>query len=188
LRAKPLLMGIILISVGLCLAVYGERTYAIEVPRREAEPLLGREYVVGQKEVVETRPLDPGTELLVRFKVSVYMEGGRGDVNLAIYDEEGYRRYSEGGQQARPLFERPRASELNASIPISKAGRYYLIFDNSHSPLKKVVELELFNVRVVPYKEERKGYELNYAGAALAIIGSVALAYGIVGKTTIPWA
>lgn len=188
MRPKPLLLGILLLSIGLFLAIYGERTYTVDVPKEEAERLLQREYVVGQREVIETRALDPGTKLSGRFRVSVYMEGGKSDVNFAIYDEDGFRKYAEGNPQAYPLLDRPKVEDLNFSLPIKKSGRYYLVFDNSHSPLKKVVELELFNIRTVSYKEERKGYELNYVGGAIAAIGLVALAYGILGKTTIPWA
>ncbi|MEM2225980.1 MAG: emp24/gp25L/p24 family protein [Candidatus Bathyarchaeia archaeon] len=188
MRPKSLLLGILLLSIGLFLAIYGERTYTVDVPKREAERLIRGEYIVGQREVIETRALDPGTELSGRFKVSVYMEGGRGDVNFAVYDEDGFRKYTESGAQTYPLLDKPRAEGFNFSLPIKKPGRYYLIFDNSHSPLKKVVELELFNIRMISYKEERKGYELNYVGGAMAAIGLVALAYGALGKTTIPWA
>lgn len=188
MRPKPLLLGILLLSIGIFLALYGERTYTVDVPKKETERLIRGEYIVGQREVIETRALDPGTELFGRFGVSVYMEGGRSDVNFAVYDEEGFRKYTESGAQAYPLLDKPKAEGLNFSLPIKKSGRYYLVFDNSHSPLKKVVELELFNSRTVSYKEERKGYELNYAGGIVAAIGLVALVYGVLGKTTIPWA
>ncbi len=188
MKPKPLLLGILLLSIGLLLAIYGERTYTVDVPKEEVEPLLHREYVVGQREVIETRALDPGTKLFGGFRVSVYMEGGRGDINFAIYDEDGFRKYAEGNPGAYPLLDKPRSEGLNFSLPIKRPGRHYLVFDNSHSPLKKVVELELFNSRTISYKEERKGYELNYAGGAMAAIGLVVLAYGVLGKTTIPWA
>lgn len=188
MRPKPVLLGILLISAGLYLAVYGERTYTVEVPKKETERLIGKEYVVGQTEVVETRALEPGTELFGRFQVSVYMEGKGGDVNFAVYDEEGFERYSKGIPQASPALERGRTEGLNFSLPVKGPGRYYLVFDNSYSPLKKVVRLELFNSRVVYSKEERKGYELNYAGGGLMAIGLVALIYGLSSKRAIPWA
>lgn len=189
LQAKPTIAGLVLILLGFVASLYGGRTYVRDVPRTVTDTFqVGRD-VRNESFWSHDFRFEASTLVVGNGTVSSEVTGQPGSIDFLVLDNanfQSWRQRQPGVQYIVKLLQTEAKFNFNFTTP--RNDTYYFVFDNYYSAVKKNVLLSVRYQYVKISREAFTDHSMTYAGLALAAIGTVALAYGLLKKTEIRWA
>jgi hypothetical protein len=187
MRAKPTFLGLAILLLGILLISLSYRTYIVEVKKIKKDPLIEKsKFIIGDVKVLQ-RYLTSDRSIVCYGKVYIPETGNLSDINFYIMDEENYEKWFKG-KNAEPLLEKKKITILNVSMPITKNGTYYFVFDNTYAELyKKEVEFEAYSQYEIIEEEPTQMKALSNLGLPLVFVGFIIMIYGILKKPEVTW-
>lgn len=188
LQAKPTIAGLALILLGFIASLYGGRTYLKDVPRTVTDTFqVGRD-VKNESFWAHDFRFEASTLVVGNGTVSSEVTGQPGNIDFLVLDSanfQSWRQRQPGVQYTVKLLQTE--AKFNFSFTTPRNDTYYFVFDNYYSAVKKNVLLIVRYQYVKISRELFTDYTVTYIGLALAVVGTTALAYGLLKKPEIRW-
>jgi len=189
LQARPLTVGLALILLGSTASLYGGRTYLKDVPRTISDTFqVGRDVRNGSFWAHDAQ-FESSTQVVGSGVISSTAKDADDSIDFLVLDRpnfESWRLRLPGVQYIVKLVKTKES--FNFSFTTPRNDTYYFVFDNYYSTAKKSVLLNVRYQYTKIVKEPYTDYTISYVGSGLVVLGTVALAYGILKKPEIRWA
>jgi len=189
LQVKPTIAGLILILLGFIASLYGGRTYLKNVPRTVTDTFqVGRD-VKNESFWAHDFRFEASTLVVGNGIVSSEATGQPGSIDFLVLDSgnfQSWRQRQTGVQYIVRLLQTE--AKFNFSFTTPRNDTYYFVFDNYYSTVKKNVSLSIQYQYVKISREPFTDYTMTYVGLASTVLGTTALAYGLLKKPEIRWA
>ncbi len=186
---KPTIAGLILILLGFIASLYGGQTYFKDVPRTVTDTFqVGRD-VKNESFWSHDFRFEASTLVVGNGIVSSEVTGQPGSIDFLVLDSanfQSWRQRQPGVQYIVKLLQTQ--AKFNFSFTTPRNDTYHFVFDNYYSSVKKNVSLSVSYQYVKISREPFTDYTMTYVGLALAVVGTTALAYGLLKKPEIRWA
>lgn len=181
--------GIILVALGVLGGFYGRQTYLRDVSKTITDSFQVSADVKETSYWSHSLRFEMSTAVSGNGTVTGGITGQTGDVSFLVMDRtnfENWKLRQPGVQFLVKITQAPARFEFSFTAP--KNETYYFVFDNYYSSVKRDVSLAVRYQYVQIIKEPYVEYTYSYGGVALAILGAIVLAYGLLKKPEIRWA
>lgn len=186
---KPAVVGLVIVILGVAGGFYGRQTYFKDVPKTIMDSFQV------SVDVKETSYWSYG----FRFEASTVVTGNGtatsgvtgqpGEVSFLVMDKTNFENWKQRQPGVQFLVKIPQApARFEFSFTAPRNETYYFVFDNYYSSVKRDISLVVRYQYVKVIKEPYIDYTFAYGGAALAVLGSIMLTYGLLKKPEIRWA
>ena len=189
LQAKPMIAGVVLILLGFAMSLYGGRTYLRDVPRTIADTFqVGRDVKNGSFWAYDVR-FEASTLVAGNGVVSSEIAGQASSIDFLVLDSANFENWRQRQPDVQYIVKMVQTqAKFNFSFATPRNDTYFFVFDNYYSAIKKSVLLSVRYQYVRIIKEPFTDYTATYVALVLAMVGTAALAYGLLKKPEIRWA